>query len=289
MTLLIVPLFLVLLILIIFYIFDLHLSIKTTSKLTDDKDSILGPQVSTSWMNYLSGVTPDISDNILSDVTPDTPITIPEFSDSTQESEPDVSGSLSGETPLQNYNRDEMLSLIQNMISTNVTLNDVDGIYGNDTNDSGNNGSGNDDSGNNGSGNDDSGNNGNGNDTDDRITELEALITNFITDYSNNNMSPIINIPDKTVNIFSDPSMNFMLCNKPTPIDGRNCDTWEGCAEKCSANDDCIGWVNDTSENTMFTCMMGDAAGDLKDDDRYESVQKTMFTAWVPGFNNEIV
>ena len=83
--------------------------------------------------------------------------------------------------------------------------------------------------------------------------------------------------------------MNFMLCARPESIGDRSCDTWEGCAEKC-LTDDCIGWVNDTSENTMFTCKTTDAEGRVGlETGRYESVQKTLFTAWVPGFNNEVV
>ena len=48
--------------------------------------------------------------------------------------------------------------------------------------------------------------------------------------------------------------------------------------------------VGDFAENEFAPLnRIGDTVGAKTGINRYESVQKTMFTAWVPGFNNEIV
>ena len=233
---LIIPLFLVLIILLIFYIFDLQLSIKTTSNnsdlTTNNNDS------ESSWMNDLPGA------NYFSELTSDT--NAADVTDSS--STPDVSGATwdmntpldaSGTTEeIASYDRDDVIAMLNSIaVNTNVgvTITDTD-PSGSETDPSGTqtdpSGTQTDPS---------------GTDLASRVSYLEYLINNFIAPKLGGHK----HIIPKFNKIFSEISDDTKLCDYDP---SGQCDNFYDCAYKCSADDDCAGWIYDLSNAYISTC-----------------------------------
>ena len=223
---LIIPLFLVLIILLIFYIFDLQLSIKTTSNnsdlTTNNNDS------ESSWMNDLPGA------NYFSELTSDT--NAADVTDSS--STPDASGATwdmntpldaSGTTEeIASYDRDDVIAMLNSIaVNTNVgvTITDTD-PSGSETDPSG------------------TQTDPSGTDLASRVSYLEYLINNFVAGHKHN-------LPIKFNKIFSEISDDTKLCDYDP---SGQCDTYIDCAYKCSIDDDCAGWVYDLSNAYISTC-----------------------------------
>lgn len=147
---LIVPLFLVLMILLIFYIYDLHLSIKTGSNSVDNNVSTEDSQTS-SW-----------TDNLLGELSYETDSSgVSDVSAVTWDS--DAMLDLSGTSEeIASYDRDDVIAMLNSIaVNTNVgvTITDTD-PSGTET--------------------DPSGTDPSGTDLSTRVSDLEYLITNFV-------------------------------------------------------------------------------------------------------------
>jgi hypothetical protein len=221
-----IPLFLVLMILLIFYIFDLHLSIKSRSNTVSDLATNNNDSES-SWMDDLPGA------SYFSEVTSDT--NAADVTDSS--STPDASGATwDMNTPLDasgtaeeiaSYDRDDVIAMLNSIaVNTNV------GVVISDTDPSGTqtdtSGAQTDPS---------------GTDLASRVSYLESVISNFVS--SHQHELPRFN------KIYSEISDDTKLCDYDP---SGQCNDYEDCAFKCSADDDCAGWVYDLSNAYSSTC-----------------------------------
>ena len=109
MTLLIVPVFLVLLILLIFYIFDLHLSIKTTSNIGETNNDSLATE------NDTSEETSEETDDELVDTSTGFGTDISGFDIN------DISGINIDD--LSQFSRDDLMAIVTTMVNTEVNIN----------------------------------------------------------------------------------------------------------------------------------------------------------------------
>lgn len=233
---LIVPLFLVLMILLIFYIFDLQLSIKSTSNSVDTNEDSTDSS-SSSWTDNLpgSGYFSELGDNSdVSGVTND---------DTTDVSnviwDGDAMLDASGTTEeIPSYDRDDVIAMLNSIaVNTNVgvTITDTD-PSGSETDPSGTqtdpSGTQTDPS---------------GTDLASRVSYLEYLINNFIAPKLGGHK----HIIPKFNKIFSEISDDTKLCDYDP---SGQCDNFYDCAYKCSADDDCAGWIYDLSNAYISTC-----------------------------------
>ena len=230
-----IPLFLVLMILLIFYIFDLHLSIKSRSNTVDNSHLTTNNNDSeSSWMDDLPGA------SYFSEVTSDT--NAADVTDSS--STPDASGATwDMNTPLDasgtaeeiaSYDRDDVIAMLNSIaVNTNV------GVVISDTDPSGT------QTDTSGAQTDTSGaqTDPSGTDLASRVSYLESVISNFVS--SHQHELPRFN------KIYSEISDDTKLCDYDP---SGQCNDYEDCAFKCSADDDCAGWVYDLSNAYSSTC-----------------------------------
>ena len=233
MILLIVPLFLILMILVIFYVFDLHLSIKSTSKTVSNADSQkdLDPSSSSS----LSSLIDDLSGaNIFSDVPNEFETDV-----NTDLSTPDVSSDVSGVNEVTDstyndllddsttppvtssgYNMEDITTMLNQVaVNTNVGVNmsDPSGVDATTQQD-----------------------------ITTRVSELENIINTYLNSHTHN-------ISNKN-NIYSQAD-NIKLCDLSA---NPQCDSYESCAIMCSDDPNCAGWVHDISNAYRYTCNIDD-------------------------------
>ena len=223
---LIVPLFLLLMILMIFYIFDLHLSIKSTSSSTTTNFDVNDDNKPSSWTDNLPGA------NLFSDITDITDVSgvsgvsdVSGVNDMTQDNATDISA-VANEVEVAGYDRDDVIAMLNNIaVNTNVgvvisDISDTDTVTDTDTSET------------------------SGLSTlRTRVNDLEYVINNFIKDHSHN----LVNFN----NIYSEETADVKLCD---PSSVTACGDYESCALMCSNDDDCAGWVYDLSDSYRSIC-----------------------------------
>ena len=223
MILLIVPLFLILMILVIFYVFDLHLSIKSTSKSVDsnldsqkDQDSSSSSSLigDLSDTNIFSDLISDSETGVSPDVTPLTDI----LTDVSGVTENDLLDESTIPNTSSGYNIDDITALLNQVaVNTNVGVN-VSDPSGTDAT------------------------------SQQEITARVSVLENAINNYLNSHTHDV----SKLNNIYKKGD-DIKLCDfsgARTPM----CDDEESCAIMCSNDPNCAGWVYDISDSYRYTC-----------------------------------
>lgn len=244
---LIVPLFLVLMILLIFYIFDLQLSIKSTSNSVDNNE-LSTDSSSSSWTDNLpgSGYFSELGDN--SDVSGVTNDDTTDVSNVTWDGDAMLDASGTTEE-IPSYDRDDVIAMLNSIaVNTNV------GVVVTDSDPSG------------------SETDPSGTDLSTRVSDLEYVINTYLQSHSHDLF--------KLNDIYSEVTDDKKLCE----IDPSNlCTDYNSCAYKCSNIDfNCAGWVYDLSNAYASTCNISNVLGDM-DVSGFQSVQKQGDRAYTGG------
>ena len=251
---LIVPLFLVLMILLIFYIFDLQLWIKTTSNSIDNNE-VSTDSSSPSWTDNLpgAGYFSELGDN--SDVSGVTNNDTTDVSNVTWDGDAMLDASGTTEE-IPSYDPDDVIAMLNSIaVDTNVdiTISETD-PSGTETDPSG------------------TETDPSATDLSTRVSDLEYVINTFLQRHSHDLF--------KLNDIYSEVTNDKKLCN----IDLSNlCGDYNSCAFKCSnIGSNCAGWVYDLSNAYISTCDVGNILGDM-DVSGFQSVQKQGDRAYTGG------